>query len=146
MIRLIKGLTLFSLLCASAAIAKDAQGLLTAKGFGTVDLQKVPIKSQARIMARRAAMVDAQRNLSEQVRGVRLTGGTTMQEYEVSSDIVATRVKGLLSGAFELDAKVTEDPQSILVEVTMALCVDNNHPKCASRPTLRALQHTLENP
>ncbi len=130
-------------LWASTAIADD-QGLLTAVGYGTVDLNTVTIKSQAKLMARRAAIVDAQRNLAEQVRGIRLTGGTTMEEYEVSSDIVATRVKGLLNGAFEHDQKVTEDEQSILVEVTMAICIDNSVPQCEGRDTLQMLEQNIE--
>jgi hypothetical protein len=115
-------------------------GLITAKGFGTVDLAVVKIKSQATMMARRAAQVDAQRNLAEQIRGVKITGGTTMQEYEISSDIVATRVKGFLRGSFEIDQKVIEDPQSIVVEIELAVCVDNTHKACAGKETLADIQ------
>jgi hypothetical protein len=92
------------------------------------------------MMARRAAQIDAQRNLAEQIRGVKITGGTTMEEYEISSDIVATRVKGFLRGAFETDQKVIEDPQSIVVEIELAVCVDNTHKACEGKETLANLQ------
>jgi hypothetical protein len=108
-----------------------------------VDLAVVKIKSQAKMMARRAAQVDAQRNLAEQIRGVKITGGTTMQEYEISSDIVATRVKGFLRGAFEVDQKVIEDTQSIVVEIELAVCVDNTHKACVGKETLTDLQHLI---
>jgi hypothetical protein len=122
----------------------DPSGLITAKGFGTVDLSQVTIKSQAVMMARRAAQLDAQRNLAEQIRGVRLTGGTTMQEYEVSSDIVATRVKGFLRGAFETDQQVIEDSQSILVEIELSVCADHSHELCAMRETLLDIQGSVD--
>jgi hypothetical protein len=95
----------------------DPSGLITAKGFGTV---------------------------AEQIRGVRLTGGTTMQEYEVSSDIVATRVKGFLRGAFETDQQVIEDSQSILVEIELSVCADHSHELCAMRETLLDIQGSVD--
>jgi hypothetical protein len=118
-------------------------GLLTAVGFGTADLKTVQVKSQAKMMARRAAILDAQRNLAEQVRGIRLTGGTTMEEYEISSDIVATRVKGLLQGAFQHDQNIIEDDESVTVEITMAICIDNVAAECEGRETLQMLNKSV---
>lgn len=132
-------------ICFFAFSAHSSQsGLITAKGFGTVDLAVVKIKSQATMMARRAAQVDAQRNLAEQIRGVKITGGTTMQEYEISSDVVATRVKGFLRGAFEVDQKVIEEAQSIVVEIELAVCVDNKPKACVGKETLTNLQDLLK--
>lgn len=136
-------LLLGSLLLVNLAKAED--GLLTATGFGTADLTAVKVKAQAKMMARRAAILDAQRNLAEQVRGIKLTGGTTMQEYEISSDIVATRVKGLLMGAFETDQTVIEDEQSVTVEVTMAICVNVKPTVCEGRDTLQSVQQQISN-
>jgi hypothetical protein len=125
--------------------ANDDSGLITASGFGTTDLSIIKIKAQATMMARRAAIVDAQRNLSEQIKGVRLTGGTTMEEYEISSDIVATRVKSLLTGAFEHKKIITEGEQSISVEVVMAICINKELPICKNRVTLEQVQTFIEN-
>jgi hypothetical protein len=125
------------------AVHGQDSGLLTAVGFGTADLNTVKVKSQAKMMARRAATLDAQRNLAEQVRGIRLTGGTTMEEYEISSDIVATRVKGLLQGAFQHDQNIIEDDESITVEITMAICIDNIAEQCKGRESLHTLEKSL---
>jgi hypothetical protein len=119
-------------------------GLLTVSGFGTTDLTIIKIKAQATMMARRAAIVDAQRNLSEQLKGVRLTGGTTMEEYEISSDIVATRVKSLLAGAFEYDQIITDGEQSVSVEVVMAICLNNLPEVCQNRMTLQQVENFIQ--
>jgi len=128
---------LLGLACAlvlNTSFAED--GLIVANGYGAADLSKIPLEQQARMMAKRAAQVDAQRNLAEQIKGLRLTGGTTMEDFEVSSDIVATRVKGLLRGAFELDSNTSKEGEAILVEVRMAICTNRSHDKCKNKPTL----------
>jgi hypothetical protein len=125
---------IFCTLFLSHAAAQD--GLIIATGYGAADLTKIPLQQQALVMAKRAAQVDAQRNLAEQIKGLKLTAGTTMEDFEVSSDIVATRVKGIIRGAFELDSITTKDADSILVEVKMAVCVNAVNEKCKNRPTL----------
>ncbi|MDP5031400.1 MAG: hypothetical protein NWQ54_20015 [Paraglaciecola sp.] len=129
---------------ATYSISAKEAGLLTASGFGTADLSSVTIAAQAKMMARRAAIVDAQRNLSEQIKGIRLTGGTTMEEYEISSDIVATRVKSLLAGAFEYDQIISEDAQSVSVEVVMAICVNNEPEVCRSRMNMQEIEQFIQ--
>lgn len=116
--------------------AHASDGLIIASGFGASDLSKVPLEQQARVMAKRAAQLDAQRNLAEQIKGLRLTGGTIMEDFEVTSDKVGTRVKTVLRGAFEVASNTTKDDQTILVEVKMALCIDRTHEKCKTLPTL----------
>lgn len=137
---------LFASFCAFSSCAAAQEGLIVADGFGAADLTKIPLEQQAKMMAKRAAQVDAQRNLAEQIKGLKLTGGTTMEDFEVSSDIVATRVKGLLRGAFELDSKTTKDGDAIVVEVKMAICTNNFHEKCRDKPSLEdALNATAAN-
>jgi hypothetical protein len=55
--------------------------------------------AQAKGSARRAAIVDAQRNLLEAINGVQVDSETTMENLAISSDIVKTRVSGLIKGA-----------------------------------------------
>lgn len=135
-------LILTSSMCFSSYAVEP--GLLTVSGFGTTDLNIIKIQSQATMMARRAAIVDAQRNLTEQLKGVRLTGGTTMEEYEISSDIVATRVKSLLAGAFEYDQIITNDEQSVSVEVVMAICLNNVPEICQNRMNLQQIENLIQ--
>lgn len=50
-------------------------------------------------MARRGAIADAQRNLLEITKGVQIDAETTVENMTVSSDVVNSKVQGLLKGA-----------------------------------------------
>ncbi|MDP6136134.1 MAG: hypothetical protein QGI25_07565 [Arenicellales bacterium] len=74
----------------------------------------------AKLMACRAAVVDAQRNLLEAIQGVRVQGTTVVANLMVDSDVIKTSVDGLLQGA----RIVSRDPHadgSCLVNMTAPL-------------------------
>ncbi|MDF2569081.1 MAG: hypothetical protein K0R55_685 [Sporomusa sp.] len=74
------------------------EGFVEAIGTGVPSsIAKSP--AQARLMARRAAIVDAQRNLLESIEGVKVTAETTVQNFETTNDIVKTQVTGIVKGA-----------------------------------------------
>ena len=111
-------------------------GYVEAIGLGTVDTTKATNRIQAKLLAKRAAIVDAQRNLLEQIEGVRVTSGTTVKDAQLESDLIANRVKGLLQGAFIIEESVTEDAGEYLAEVKMGVCMNGGADKCGARPTL----------
>jgi hypothetical protein len=55
--------------------------------------------AQARAMAERAAQVVAIRNLLETVKGVRVDSETVVENFLVKSDVIKTRVEGIVKGA-----------------------------------------------
>lgn len=55
--------------------------------------------AQARRMARRAAIVDAYRQMAEIVNGVQVDGETTVKDLATESDIIKTKVSGIVRGA-----------------------------------------------
>lgn len=66
-------------------------------------------KAKARILARRAAVADAQRNLLEELEGVQVDAETTVEDLAVASDVIRTRVSGLIQGAKIVEERYNMD-------------------------------------
>ena len=100
---------LLMILTAGTALGKDAavepisdvgaidwvKEKLTAVGVGAPVTRNVG-QAQMRLLAQRAAVVVARRNLLEVVKGVHIDATTTLENFLVKSDIIETRVSGLL--------------------------------------------------
>jgi len=94
-----------------------SQGVIYAQGFGTAR-EGMP-EAQRRLLARRAALVDGQRNLLEITKGVRLTSMTKVVDQIVDQSTMATRVQGVIRGA----VPVKEHYQNDIYTVTMAMSI-----------------------
>lgn len=71
---------------------------LTVQGMGVAPTTAVN-SIQARMLARRAAVVDAYRQLAELVKGVNVDSETTVENMMVTSDVTRTKVTALIQGA-----------------------------------------------
>lgn len=71
---------------------------IEAKGASVIDNERFKNPAQARLMAERGAIVVAQRNLLEMVKGVQVIGETTVQDMITTGDYVYTRVEGVVKG------------------------------------------------
>ena len=92
-------------------------GVITAVGIGAPPAQPGNA-AQARAMAERAAQVVAYRNLLEAMRGVRVDGNSTVENFMVTSDVIRTEVSGFIQGATIMDKKYMSDGS---VEVTIGM-------------------------
>lgn len=94
------------------------QGVVFAHGYGTAreDLSN----AQRRILSRRAAIVDGQRNLLEITKGVRINSVLKTDQAMQQSREVATRVEGIIKGA----QPVKEHYQNDVYTVTMAMPIE----------------------
>ena len=91
-------------------------GVITATGTG------IPTTgtsgAQARILARRAAIADAYRQLLETTQGVQVDAETTVEMMMVTSDVIRTKVSGIIKGAQIVSENITPDGG---YEVTMQI-------------------------
>lgn len=71
---------------------------ITVQGTGVAPTYAVNA-IQARMLARRAAVVDAYRQLAEMVKGVNVDSETTVENMMVTSDVTKTKVTALIQGA-----------------------------------------------
>ena len=92
-----------------------SKGMVLAQGFGT-SRQGMPA-AQRRLLARRAAFVDGQRNLLELTQGVRLTSMTKVVDHVLDDTTTASRVKGVIRGA----RPIKESYQNDIYTVTLAM-------------------------
>ena len=89
--------------------------MLTADGFGTLPVGRPA--AQAKLMARRAAVVDGQRNLLESIYHLSVDSNTTVENSVLTSDVIQTKVSGILSGA----RVVSEEFDGGIYHVVMAV-------------------------
>lgn len=85
---------------------KGAESDVTAMGIG---LPPDNAGARGNVLARRAAVVDAQRNLAEIIKGVQIDSETILENLSVSSDIVRSKVSGLIQGARIIDEGLNPD-------------------------------------
>ena len=123
--------------------AEEHKGVLSAKGIGTVDIKKTVNNFQAKMMAKRAASLDAQRQLAEITKGVQISSGTPVEDFEVTKDIIATRVKGLIKGAFILTESIKPEGNTFVAEVTLAICLTNESDVCSKRDSLKLIRESI---
>ncbi len=72
--------------------------VVRARGTGVID-PGAANPAQARLMAERAAVAVAQRNLLEIIKGVRVSSETRVENFMTDYDVVYTRVEGMVKGA-----------------------------------------------
>ena len=68
-------------------------------GMGVANPQLVRSPAHAAMLARRAAVADAYRQLAEVVNGVQVDAETTVEQMMLTSDVVKTRISAVIKGA-----------------------------------------------
>ena len=81
------------------------------------------VPAQGRLMAERAAQIDAVRKLLERIKGLRLTSETLVRDFVTESDEISARAQGLVAGASRVGRPYLHDDE-LIVEVTMEIPVE----------------------
>lgn len=77
-------------------------------------------EAQRRLMAKRAAKVDALRNLTEVIYGLRIDSQTTVRDFVTQSDLIMSRVSAVIQGAREIDYREMPDGTAeVIMEITL---------------------------
>ncbi|MGB1095852.1 MAG: LPP20 family lipoprotein [Paracoccaceae bacterium] len=117
--------TIRSAVQATAAISQPKVKVVpTITGMGYASISSQPAKSvnQRRLMAIRAARLEAMRNLTEQVHGIKVNSRTTIIDAIVQNDSLRATVDGLIVGAKTVRINpVGTDTYEVVLELDQAL-------------------------
>jgi hypothetical protein len=80
-------------------VARQVVPTITGTGYATISAQPARNINQKRLMAIRVARLDAMRELTEQVHGLRLSGQTTVVDAILQNDTTRATVQGTIRGA-----------------------------------------------
>ncbi|MFP4353528.1 MAG: hypothetical protein ACLFUJ_00285 [Phycisphaerae bacterium] len=87
----------------------------------TVEFWMSHVTGRGRLMAERAARVDAMRRLAERIKGVHITATTTVQDFVAESDVVNLDTRAFIRGAREVGIRYYDDELIVEVEMTIKL-------------------------
>jgi len=92
---------------------------IKAVGFSSIAIQPSKNLNQRRLMAMRAAKLDAYRVLAEQIHGVQIDGQTSIAEAMLTSDVLSSAVRGTVMGAETVKIEPTGS-DTYLVELSVS--------------------------
>ncbi len=94
---------------------------IQAKGYGAEPNDPYMNSAQKRLMAKRAAKVDALRNLAEEVYGIKITSDSYVKDFVTQSDEIRSRVRACIQGARVVSEKQMPDgTYETIVEIDLA--------------------------
>ncbi len=91
---------------------------------GLIGCEGESARGQESFAAKRVAVVVAQRNLLEVIKGVRIDSQTTIQDGLVGSDVIKSRVNGVIRGAQVLNNTYDESKGSAKARVQLRMGQD----------------------
>lgn len=116
------------------AVIKQEPIIVTATGYAAMMTNKRLTKSQARIMTMRSSMLDAYRNLSERVYGLKIDGSSSLSNMVMQNDELRTYVDAYLVGAKVVSQREHEDG---IFETVVEMALQENFRQCLSSSNIQ---------
>ncbi len=92
---------------------------IEAKGEGIVPCNGACSTAQAKVMARRAAILDGYRALIEKIYGIKINGRDTVKNMALQSSVVRAHIEGLVRGAVIEDESFNNGVYSVVMSVKL---------------------------
>lgn len=106
----------------STVTAASTVSTIQGVGHAVVSVQPGKSLSQKRLLAIRAARMEALRSLTDQIHGVSVSGSTTIAEAVVQSDTLRTTVTGVIRGARTVHIEPqSSDVYEVLLEIDRSM-------------------------
>ncbi len=114
--RKVIALTVFLALSVAGCASRE---VVTATGTAVLDAYRDTGLSFAQkvLMAKRAALVDAQRNLLEEYAGTFLSTQTEIRNFVAQNDHIISKSAGLIKGVHRVSEQFTPDQTAVTVRV-----------------------------
>ena len=92
---------------------------IEAKGVGIVPCDGACSTAQAKVMARRAAILDGYRALIEKIYGIKINGRDTVKNMALQSSTIRAHIEGLVRGATIEDESFKDGVYSVVMSVKL---------------------------
>ena len=114
-----RNFALFGLLLVVALAGCASDPIVTATGAAALDAYKGRdiSRAQAILLAKRAALIDAQRNLLEEYAGTFLTSESEVRDFVAQNDRIVSRTGGLIKGVHRVSDRLSPDQTAWIVTV-----------------------------
>ncbi|MBQ7454791.1 MAG: LPP20 family lipoprotein [Selenomonadaceae bacterium] len=142
---MIRTLKIFGVLLAAIIFSVSSQvdaapnwntNTIQATGTGVAPPNAVTA-AHASMMARRAAITDAYRQLAESINGVQVDAETTVEQMMLTSDVVKTKVSALIKGARIVDeGELSGGGYSVTMEIPLFGTTGSLASTVIERPTI----------